>query len=535
MDQNFGISRRGLLAGAAGIGLGIGTGLGIGVGPAAAASYDYTSRKSFDDFLVAFETPGIPGQATDDNENGYLAWGQAYVLLGLVRMYETTKDTVYLDHLVQNIDLVLANRDQERGVSDYRGVSGPVWQAAGNYTAATTTLHDRDGKPLLQVRCAQGSVNNKSSVEVVHSGGETDTSPFTLILRDKDGGATTVSNVNFNTGSSRYVFKVIYNTVYNPTTRWSVRDVRPSHTNAVGLPVAGRTALQPAAYAFPVHTGQICYPIASFIRLVYNDPALSSKPQYKTRADAYLTAVQGALAFHQREYWVNADGFGAYKWIKETPVPCDGSNQPLNQCNMLGATAAELYRATGTAAYATQVTQTKLSMRDSMDLQTTDSHYRYHWPYWGKRSAVYHGFTATGYTAQDVSSFTQTIAASTQPEDISHGALNLEFAVATYRTGLAAPAANFSTVDMQRLANTYLYNIASGATGAHNNVDGSGGAATIGTLGQIPRWIPAAEWNPAVYTHAQAVFTKLAVQPTQGSYVLGFAYCVLGAGKYGKR
>lgn len=521
MTENFGISRRGLLAGAAGVGVGLSIG-----SPAFAATYDYTSATDFDRFLADFENSGAAGQPTDNNENGYLAWGQAYVLLGLVRMYEATKDPKHLDHLVRNIDLVLAQRDQDRGVSDHRGVSGPVWRAIGNYTAATATLTDRNGKPLLQVRSAQGSVNNKASVEVVHSGGETDTSPFTLILRPTRGDAVTVADVNFNVNSARYVFKVIYNTVYNPDTRWSVRDVRPSHATAIGLPVAGRATLQPAAHAFAVHTGQLCYPIASFVRLVYADPALSA---YKAKADAYLAAVQAAMAFHDREYWVNSLQYGSYRWIKETPVPCDGSNQPQNQCNMLAATAAELFRATRSTAYATRVGQLKRGFRASF----TYANDAYYWPYWGIRSAAYAGWAATGYTAKDVSSYTQTIVAAKQIEDISHAALNLEFAIAAYRTGLPAPASSFTTVDMQRLANTYLLNIADGPTGAHLTINGTGAAG--GSISQIPRWIPVAEWNHAVYTHALAVTRKLAIQPSQGSVVLGFAYCVFGANKFGKR
>ncbi|WP_163505975.1 hypothetical protein [Fodinicola acaciae] len=522
MAEKFGISRRGLLAGAAGVGVGIGAGLSIGT-PVFAADYTYTSPQSFDDFIAAFESSGSAGQATDNNENGVLAWGQAYVLLGLIRMYEATRNTKYLDHFVQNTDLVLAQRDQVRGVADYRGVSGPVWRALGNYTAATATLKDRNGNPLLQVRSAQSSVNNHASVEVVHSG-ETDTSPFTLILRPARGTAVTVSNVNFNVNSSNYVFKVIYNTVYNTDTRWSVRDVRPDHSTAVGLPVAGTTTLQPAAYVFPVHTGQICYPIASFVRLVYTDATLSA---YRSKADGYLAAVQAAMAFHDREYWVNDVRYGAYKWIKETPVPADGSNQPQNQCNMLGATAAELYRATRSSVYASKVGELKRGFRASF----TYANDAYYWPYWGIRSAAYAGWSATGYTAKDVSSYTQTFPAARQVEDLSHAALNLEFAIAAYRTGLPAPDSSFTTVDMQRLANTYLHNIAYGSTGAHLNVNGTG-TAGAGYIDQVPRWIPVAEWNHSVYSHALAVTNAQKIQPTQGSHVLGFAYCVYGAIKF---
>jgi rhamnogalacturonyl hydrolase YesR len=82
--------------------------------PASAATFDYTSRAEVDRLLATFEARGAIGQADDNNELGDLARGQAYVLLGLVRMYESTKDTTYLDHLIRNIDSVLSQRDQVR-------------------------------------------------------------------------------------------------------------------------------------------------------------------------------------------------------------------------------------------------------------------------------------------------------------------------------------------------------------------------------------------------------------------------------------
>ncbi|WP_163570145.1 hypothetical protein [Fodinicola feengrottensis] len=436
-----------------------------------------------------------------------------------------------MDHLIRNIDQVLDQRDQVRGVTDHRGISGPVWRAATQYNAARATLMDKNGNPLLDVRTAQRAVNNLASIEVVHNG-ETDTSPFTLIFRDKTNAATTFSNVNFDTGSANYVFKVIYNQ-YNDNTRISVRDVRPSHATAVGLPVAAKTTLQPANYVYPVHTGQICHPIASFVRIVNADPTLKANTQYKAKADSYLAAVQAAVAFHDYEYWVNADGFGAYQWLKETPVPADGSNMPLNQCNTLGSTYAELYRITGSSAYALRMKQLKLCFRSAMTQVGTGSSIRYYWPYWGPRAAAYNGWTATGFTAKDISSFTQTKPAEKQIEDISHAALNLEFAIDTFRTGLPAPDSAFSLADMQRLANTYLLYIKSGATTAHLNINGTG-TAGAGFIDQIPRWIGIAEWNPAVYTHALAVTQAQAFQPDQGSHVLGFAYCVYGTIKFGK-
>jgi hypothetical protein len=441
-------------------------------------------------------------------------------------MYEATKDTVYLDHLIRNIDTVLDQRDQARGVADYRGESGPVWRAMGNYTAAIATLKDAAGKPLLQVRSAQAAVGSGASVEVRHTGGTTQTSPFTLVLRAANGTVVTASDLNFNTASARYAFRYVYNNVYNQTTRWSVRDVRPDHSNAIGLPVAGTTTLRPAPFVFAVHTGQLLYPIASFVRIVYLDPALRANPSYKAKADAYLAAAEAGIAFHDREYWVNTRGFGAYKWLKESPVPWDGSNMPHNQINMLAATMAELYRATGSAVFGQRVIQIKGSMRYSMVFEGD----AYHWPYWPVLSAAYNGWTQTGYTAQDLSSFTQSFSAARQAEDLSHGALNLEFMTAAYRTGLAG---TFTLTDMQRLSRTYTLNLINGATGAHANVAGTG-TASAALLQQLPRWIPAAFWNTGVYTHALGVTRARPFQPTSGSLVGGFAYCVWAALGYGR-
>lgn len=65
---------------------------------------------------------------TSTNETATLAWGESYVMMSLVAMFRTTGDPLYLDRLALHADAVLANRDDARGVADYRGVSGACWQ-----------------------------------------------------------------------------------------------------------------------------------------------------------------------------------------------------------------------------------------------------------------------------------------------------------------------------------------------------------------------------------------------------------------------
>lgn len=63
-----------------------------------------------------------------DNSAATLAWGESYVLMSLAAMFRATGDPVYLDRLDHHLQGVYSSRDDQRGVSDYRGVSGACWQ-----------------------------------------------------------------------------------------------------------------------------------------------------------------------------------------------------------------------------------------------------------------------------------------------------------------------------------------------------------------------------------------------------------------------
>ncbi len=63
-----------------------------------------------------------------DNESATLAWGESYVMMALAAMFRATGDPAYLDRLAWHADGVLARRDDARGVTDYRGVSGACWR-----------------------------------------------------------------------------------------------------------------------------------------------------------------------------------------------------------------------------------------------------------------------------------------------------------------------------------------------------------------------------------------------------------------------
>src|SRR5690606_38386072 len=78
-----------------------------------------------------------------------------YVLQAYLLMYEAVRDRYYLDKAIDHIDHVLANRDSERGFTDWRGLSVPGWRTGDPYSAGEVPLTDARGRPTLRLRTAR--------------------------------------------------------------------------------------------------------------------------------------------------------------------------------------------------------------------------------------------------------------------------------------------------------------------------------------------------------------------------------------------
>ena len=91
-------------------------------GPASAVSARYSFEAAYDNVASG------DWYRDSDNESATLAWGESYVMMSLAAMFRGTGDPLYLDRLARHIDGVLAQRDDARGVADYRGVSGACWR-----------------------------------------------------------------------------------------------------------------------------------------------------------------------------------------------------------------------------------------------------------------------------------------------------------------------------------------------------------------------------------------------------------------------
>ncbi|MFE3449752.1 hypothetical protein ACFXJ8_12545 [Nonomuraea sp. NPDC059194] len=481
------------------------------LGFTSSSAYDYTSRETFDLFDKLFHESGRGGQPTDTNEHGGLAWGQSYILAGFIRMYEAYKDTHYLDRLITNIDLVLANRDSVRGVKDHRGLSLPAWRAMAPYTVGVVTLKDADGTPLLEVRTALSYADN--AVATVSSGASE--GRFALEVKNtRSNLVATFPDLSLDPSAPDYAVRRILDAYPTPTLV-TARELRPT-PSANAAPVPGATPFASQPVVFTVHTGMITYPMASFAKTVFRSPRLLAVPKYRHKAVEYLKAARDAAAVHDDEWRQTDDGHGYFVWNKGTPLGYDGTEQPTNQSLALGQTYAELAAATGDPFYRDRARRMARTFAREL---TADADDAYVWTYWPAFGKAYHGFAKS----DGVSEYTPSSNPVQGIEDLSHGAIDVEFAAAVFRNRLF-----YQGQDMARFARTYSRNLATtGADGlptAFQRVNGTGSTTSAGQYLQAPRWMAVAQWDETVFGHSRSIYDARAVEPQQGSYLACVAY-----------
>lgn len=437
------------------------------------------------------------------NEAGGYAWGESYFLLGLVRMYQAYGDTAYLDTLVRRLDHVIATTDHGRGVTDYRGRSGPVWRTAGNYTAGHGVITDGAGTPAVQVRWA-GTRSAESTAEITESAGGT----FTLTLRNP-ATATVITRpgLSLDPTSANYAVTVI-NAAYAPGLRWTAADLREQPAPA-DPPPAGVITFEPQYYVFAVHTGMVAYPLALFARVVAETRGLHRK--YGAAGKRAAAAAAAAIAFHDDEFVINDAGLGDYVWPRNAPIPFDGLIQPYNQSHGPGQAIVELYRVTGKASYRDRVAAMINSYANGV---RTDADGAYVWNYWPVHSELYAGYSKS----DDVSSYTPFYSAVRSIEDISHAAITIEFLEAAERAGIRHP-----DLDLTAIARTFVKNVIRSSTEVWFRVDGTT-AAVPGNAVQAARWMPYARYDAELYAQCLRVYDAVQLEPSQGSHALGIGY-----------
>jgi hypothetical protein len=211
-------------------------------------------------------------------------------------------------------------------------------------------------------------------------------------------------------------------------------------------------------YAWLVHAGMIAYPMARCAYLLERDPQLAQ--QYAPVIQRLLTDVAETLhAFD--EDWRDGPGQGpnseGYYYC-----PYLQRDLPFNMQNAMGRTMVAMYLATGDDWYRTRAH--KLAYYFHERLQRLDGDTRFCWSYWVRNPS---------------------------PEDVSHAAINVDFAFVCRRAGIV-----FDKGDIGRFVAAFKH--VAKPEGFGDFVDGSrtGGSLSV----QLARWGHLAYHDPSVRT-----------------------------------
>lgn len=328
---------------------------------------------------------GGDGYKYSNNETATLAWGESYIMMSYVSAYRAGNDNFYLDKLADHADNVLLNRDDARGVLDYRGISGACWQ----------------------------------------------------------------------------------NKHYQPNEE---------------------------PYCYAVHSGMISYPIAHFVKIVRDDPALQTQTTYDgstylAKADSYSAAIYETIAYHE-DQWVNYGQAGYYTFRTDAAfLPYPGVDLPLNQGNALGRAILILGQAENDPLLLQRAEKMALWFEDQLFLAPWSEAYL--WNYWGGP------YSSPG-------------------EDISHAAINVDFAALCANAGIV-----FTDTDIQYFANTFTRKVYYSNEKLYDHVGGSGSDSTYAV--QSGRWLRVSPFDATVYCAVRNLYDGMSTDTGSGSIVLGFA------------
>lgn len=363
----------------------------LAVGAAAGGTPDFATPEGFH----ALDEVVADANKTKNNEEGLLAWQNSYSMMGFVLMYQAHRDTRYLDRFIDHADHVLANRDSNRGVVDYRRLSLPAWS--------------------------------------------------------------------------------------NPTL---------SHDGQTPL-ISG------------VETGMILWPFAHYVRTVLQTPELSDHSVYGTKAVEYLLAMEDGLDVHDWQWGQNDNGEGFYIFPKGQPYPWDGIHLAQNMALALGRIHIHLAAITGSPKHRHRAGALARTFKN--DLRVDDGG-PYVWTYQWTQSWGYRGWNE----ADGVSANRPTYPGNRRVEDLSHGAIDIDFAVTAFRHQIV-----FTGRDMNRFAATFTRNLLdttdAGDRTVWNRIDGSGRFADPRDEIIAAHWCGLAPIDETVYDSTASMYERLGV------------------------
>jgi hypothetical protein len=407
----------------------------------------------------ALERDGIG--RSDAKTSGGLGWGEQGYLRRYMMCYFVTKDTYWLDKVIDHFDRMVGN------LSDHDGDGLLSWQAPG-YSVGLVEVQAQGDVGGLAVATPNGDRR-----VYVGRGGENITGhEYLLEFTSPTGFRFTDTTDGKELGAVEYRDPTTFDLL--PGT-----DLKVTGVGKQGAKFAIKTtAPQPCEYQ--VHDGMVTYPVAQFIGQVQRRDDLD--PKYREKADAYLKLLDEHFVKRWEKTWVEVlPDAGLYVFTDNPTQRFPGYSLPHNQYLAPARTCLTLSTLKGYPGAALCAERARrMATYFKRNLRLTDKG-AYVWNYWDPLP-----------NETDVKPHI---------EDIGHGTIDIGFAVAAAHRSLV-----FTSEDLDRLARTYVDVMWNGDKG--NPRFGARVDTNQSDKGEWWEWIRLAQADFRVWELALALFER---------------------------
>lgn len=240
-------------------------------------------------------------------------------------------------------------------------------------------------------------------------------------------------------------------------------------------------------HVWAVHTGMICLGPAEFVAAVKGEYRL--RKRFAAKSDEYLQRIKECVAVFDREW---RDGPAADEGHYADPMI---GPVPLNQQNALGLVELELYLITRDHAYKDRVAKLARYFQRRLRKRPDGA---CDWSYWPKPEGD-----------------------GPASEDISHGAIDIEFAVRCRDAHIV-----FNDLDIRAFGKTWTAHIRRAPGEWADTVAGTGGPNTY-VPEAVGRWVALSPWETTVYDDARLALASADSDKADAATMLGLAKLAL--------
>lgn len=361
--------------------------------------------------------------------SGGLAWSESEPYLhNYIRCYKVTKDTYWLNKLTNHFDRMLSNFGDDKG--DYHN-----WKDSRyGYSIVSVTKEGTDNGLLLTPMAQRLAMTAGGAQVTGHQ--------YRLSL--KNNAMVEVLDITTSSVLAHHPFVSGMTLTDVPGTTLSLTGAASATNSYLITTTRGRDV------AYIVHDGMITYPIALWLEIVMNDAHLTR--QYQAKIQQYINTMAHDFLKKWDRFWVDTPGGGgAYVFSNDSTLEFPGAVLPHNQYLALGRTFAVMQRIDGVVGReAYRARAQKMATYFISCLRRSKNGWEWH--YWDPRPSDR--------------------APSSWAEDFSHAAIDIQFALEAYKSGLA-----FTREDLRRFAASYveiMWNQSQTEPTISRYVDGSG-------------------------------------------------------------